>query len=377
MGVGRGSARARSVAAAIGIAVAGCGGAASSGDVDVDVDVDTTEPASSNHEKGKKLFERETFGGNGRTCATCHGAATGTVSPAEAQARFAKNPNDPLFRSIDSDDGVGSSYTRLLTHATIRVTLPLPPGWSLADDPAATSVTVNRAIPTTLNVPALDTVFMVDGRFTTLEAQAHGAIDSHYEPGRAPTAPELAAIAEHQKGNAFFSSKALRDYARGGAAPALPPGNTDAEKRGRAWFVESAEGICSHCHGGPMLNQTTQFLLAPLPPGSRFFTAFVSELNPGNQPVRTFLVQNGDGTTTTIASPDPGRALITGNPAEANFFRIPTLWGAKKTGPWFHDNSAKTLEDLAKHYSAYFEIVLGRGLTAQDQADIVAYQQLL
>src|SRR5574338_135733 len=32
---------------------------------------------------GKKLFERETFGGNGRTCATCHGAATGTVSPAE------------------------------------------------------------------------------------------------------------------------------------------------------------------------------------------------------------------------------------------------------------------------------------------------------
>ena len=29
---------------------------------------------------GKRLFERETFGGNGRTCSTCHTSATGTIS---------------------------------------------------------------------------------------------------------------------------------------------------------------------------------------------------------------------------------------------------------------------------------------------------------
>jgi hypothetical protein len=29
---------------------------------------------------GKKLFERETFGGNGRTCLTCHSKLTGTLT---------------------------------------------------------------------------------------------------------------------------------------------------------------------------------------------------------------------------------------------------------------------------------------------------------
>ena len=31
--------------------------------------------------EGRRLFERETFGGNGRTCETCHSQDTGTVSP--------------------------------------------------------------------------------------------------------------------------------------------------------------------------------------------------------------------------------------------------------------------------------------------------------
>lgn len=334
----------------------------------------TTSQASSVN--GKKLFEQETFAGNDRTCATCHDA-NGTVSPAAAQARFAHDPTDPLFRSIDSDDGVGSSYTKLLADATIRVTIPLPANWRLADDPAARSVTFRRAIPTTNNVPSLDTIFMADGRFLSLQDQANGAVNAHFEPGRQPTAPELDAIAAFQQTNKFFSSNELKHYAAGGPAPALPPGNTASEVRGRLWFVRSATGICSHCHAGPMLNETSEFLQAPFPAGTRFFTAFVSELNKAGNPVRTFIVTNGDGTETTVQSPDPGRALITGNPADANFFRIPTLWGAASTGPWFHDNSAKTLADLAQHYSDYFLIVIGRGLTAGEQADIVAYLKLL
>lgn len=47
---------------------------------------------------GRRLFERETFGGNSRTCLTCHGRETGTVSPADAQQRFLADPADPLFR---------------------------------------------------------------------------------------------------------------------------------------------------------------------------------------------------------------------------------------------------------------------------------------
>ena len=39
------------------------------------------------HLEGQRFFEEETFGGNGRTCATCHSPETGTFSPADAQAR--------------------------------------------------------------------------------------------------------------------------------------------------------------------------------------------------------------------------------------------------------------------------------------------------
>ena len=368
--------------AAVLCAAAGCSAAgdeATPPSIDVDDGTISLESKGGGHHapNGKKLFERETFGGNGRTCATCHSAKTGTVSPLEAQKRYAKDPNDPLFRSIDSDDGVGRSFTRLLEDATIRVTIPLPPGWSLLDDPTATTVTFRRGIPTTLNVPSLDDVFMYDGRNTSLEEQALGAINSHYQPLRQPTPAELSAIAAHQQTNPFFSDPKLRKFAQGGPAPTLPQGRTPAEKRGRRWFVRSAEGICSHCHAGPMLDETSEFLLAPAPPGTRFFTAFVSELNKKNAPVRTFVIQHADGTTETLASPDPGRALVTGNVADANTFRIPTLWGAKDTAPYFHDNSARTLEELASHYSDYFQIVIGTPLTPQDQADIIAYQKLL
>ena len=73
----------------------------------------STSPAPSSEgqdpakENGRKLFEEETFGGNGRTCRTCHSIDTGTVSPQDAQERFKKNPVDPLFVHDGTDDGNG------------------------------------------------------------------------------------------------------------------------------------------------------------------------------------------------------------------------------------------------------------------------------
>ena len=42
--------------------------------------------------EGRRLFERETFGGNGRTCLTCHSRETGTVSPEEAGRTLPRTP---------------------------------------------------------------------------------------------------------------------------------------------------------------------------------------------------------------------------------------------------------------------------------------------
>ena len=35
--------------------------------------------------EGERLFRKETFGGNGRTCETCHSRSTGTLSPADVR----------------------------------------------------------------------------------------------------------------------------------------------------------------------------------------------------------------------------------------------------------------------------------------------------
>jgi len=48
---------------------------------------------------------------------------------------------------------------------------------------------------------------------------------------------------------------------------------------------------------------------------------------------------------------DPGRALISGNPAEFEAFDVPQLRGIASTAPYFHDNSMATLEDMVEVYS--------------------------
>ena len=151
---------------------------------------------------GKKLFDKETFGGNGRTCLTCHSKDTGTLTLADVQRIIDKaDPNDAfLIHDALDEDGVGT--TRVQAHATIRMTIPLPPWVSLADDPGATHVTVFRGIPSTRNTPALDPVLLHDGRAPTLQEQALGAIHDHYQNTSEPTTAQLDAIAEFQRTDA-------------------------------------------------------------------------------------------------------------------------------------------------------------------------------
>lgn len=335
---------------------------------------------------GRHLFENETFGGNGRTCLTCHGRETGTVSPQDARKRFARNPRDPLFRGDGSDDGLGHGATRMLSDATVLVRVPLPENVSLANDPAARSVVLRRGIPSTLNTPALDPVLMLDGRQPDLLSQARGAVFDHAQPRREPRKRELDLIAAFQHTPTFFSSPTTLLYAYAGITPKLPAGRKPDEVRGRRFFIDAPlegdfkTGLCANCHSGPMLNETNEFI--PFPPfrrGGRFQTVGVSEMNIAGNPPIDFVFRNPDGTTTPVSSPDPGRALITGNANDfesLNAFKIPSLWGVERTPPYFHDNSARTLDEVAQHYARLFGPI-GLVLTEQDQKDIVAYMRLL
>jgi len=341
---------------------------------------------------GKRLFEREIFGGNGRTCLTCHSLETGTVSPADALKRFEANPRDPLFLHDGSDDGQGNGVSRILKDATILIEIPLPPNVTLKDDPTARTVTLRRGIPTTLNTPALDPVLMLDGRAPTLSAQAADAIRGHAQVTQTPDSRDLQRIAEFQVTDGFFSSRTLRDFFHGGAYPVLPEGTTESEKRGRVFFEEvpfnplnPKAGACAFCHSGPLLNEMSRFAPPPFR-NERFSTVFVSELNRLGNPVHTYVFTDGNKTM-EVTTPDPGRALITGrldgvDPIfgplfnSVNAFKIPILRGLTKTAPYFHDNSAQTLEDVAAHYAFFFKL-LGLDFTPQDQEDMVAFMKLL
>ena len=60
-----------------------------------------------------------------------------------------------------------------------------------------------------------------------------------------------------------------------------------------------------------------------------------------------------------------------------NAFKIPQLRGIRDTGPYFHDNSAKTLEDVLNHYDFFFNAIGVIDLSQQDKKDIVAFMKLL
>ena len=116
--------------------------------------------------EGQRLFDHETFGGNGRTCRTCHSGDDGTIDPAEVAERFSENPSEPLFRHDGLDDFF-SGTSRIAAHATILIERDLPEGVVLVDDPSATSVVLARGVPSTVNTPGLDPALMYDMRDLT------------------------------------------------------------------------------------------------------------------------------------------------------------------------------------------------------------------
>jgi cytochrome c peroxidase len=365
---------------------------------------------------GKRLFEKETFGGNGRTCSTCHNKESGTLTLDDVQRIIDKgDPDKFLIDDALDEDGVGT--TRVQAHGTIRMTIPLPPWLSLADDPGARHVTVFRGIPSTRNTPALDPILLYDGRSPTLQEQALGAIHDHTRNTVEPTTAQLDAIAQFQRTDPhFFSSPRLRKFAATGAPPELPPGITPAEKRGRTFLVDapfsppSKRGICALCHSGPMLNTINQahsdFAGGRPRPGVRFFNIGVNIVNAPINPIRTWIINDGVNPVVTVQSPDLGLLLhptLVLNPSHpplpppsvipravfAENFKIPTLWGVKDTAPYFHDNGAKTLRDAVAHYQRFFNFTEAQDpvgsaslggfitLTDDDVDDIVAYLKLL
>ena len=268
--------------------------------------------------------------------------------------------------------------TRILRDATILLTIQMKSNVKLADNPAATSVVVARGIPTTLNTPALDPVLMQDGRQPDLVSQAMGALHDHAQATTFPTGAELERIREFELTGRFFSDPTLKQFAKhSNKVPALPQGRTASEQRGRRFFedvpdfVDAKHGLCAACHSGPMLNETNQFaeIVFGIPQHTRFQNILVAELNVAGNPLREYMFNQGTPAERHVFSPDLGVSAISGVTdleditfSNFNAFKIPQLRGVRDTAPYFHDNSAKTLEDVLAHYKTFFELVSGGNL---------------
>jgi hypothetical protein len=78
---------------------------------------------------------------------------------------------------------------------------------------------------------------------------------------------------------------------------------------------------------------------------------------------RMYEITLPNGTTVRRVSSDPGRALLTGfvgGPPpldDWNKLDVNGLRGIRHTAPYFHNNSAETLEEVVEHYVEFFKRV--------------------
>ncbi len=85
-----------------------------------------------------------------------------------------------------------------------------------------------------------------------------------------------------------------------------------------------------------------------------------------------------------VAKPDIGREAVTGKLADRGAFKTPTLRNIELSGPYMHDGSQKTLEEVVEWYvkgghpNPYLSDKIKKfEATAQDKADLVAFMKAL
>jgi cytochrome c peroxidase len=320
---------------------------------------------TSQQRRGRRLFFEATFGGNGRTCNTCHPSAegqSGQLSLAEIQARFAADPEDVLFQHDAADADNPNTFNRFLAKGTFLIPITLAANVSIVGSSDRTVVVPRNAL-STMNSPALDPLIQWDAREATLQTQARGAIGRHMQSTNV-NQNQLDAIA------AFERTLFDRD---------------EVEAAGRALFTpDGPASKCGWCHAGPLMNEISPFFFQleqqlgipnPAPPGTRFQSLFLDEALQTGAPILTYRFTMPDGSTLDLPTSDAGRAMITGDPNDFGNFKMPMLWGLPITAPYHHSTSSDTIPELVDVYQTVFLFATG-GLitfTPEEQAGLRAW----
>lgn len=258
---------------------------------------------------------------------------------------------DPVL-SIDSSLSCGSCHKLSLAFSDDR-----------AFSPGVEGRPGKRNAPSLANV-AYHPYFLREGGVPTLEMQilvpiqeenefAHNIVDISAELVADSEYVQMSRAAYGRDPDPFVITRALSTFERslvsGGSAYDAWLGGCDdalsaAEERGRALFF-SERAQCSQCHGG--IN----------------FTNYAFENN---------------GLYANYA--DEGRMHLTGDSADLARFKVPSLRNVFLTGPYMHDGSMATLQEVVLHYNAggaahpnKSVLVRPLGLTDRELEDLVAF----
>ena len=97
-------------------------------------------------------------------------------------------------------------------------------------------------------------------------------------------------------------------------------------------------------------------------------------LNIGGNMFQKFGVMDDYFKDRPAAETDLGRYLVTHDEEDRNVFKVPSLRNVAVTAPYFHDASAKTLEDAV---DVMFRFQLGRVPSAEDKDQIIKFLKTL
>jgi mono/diheme cytochrome c family protein len=299
--------------------------------------------------RGEEIFFEETFGGNGRTCGTCHRAEENFSISAAFIATLADD--DPLFVA-ELQPALAEGFEEPALMRRFGLILENLDGF---DDLETRFVL--RGVPHLLGLRT--SVQSRDGPRTgwsgdgapgdgSLRSFAVGAVIQHFTrtlnrvPGvdfRLPTDEELDALEAFQ-----LSLGRQHDLA-------LPLALRDpVVARGQEIFLDPTLGKCNLCHVNA--GATADFGSGNL--GNQNFDTGVEDLP--DQPADRFGVPNP--TDDGLGTPGDGT------------FNTPPLVEAADTGPFFHDNAVPTLEDAVAFYDgdSFDQSPAGRRLASLDPA---------
>ena len=330
---------------------------------------------------GADLFFREPFGGNGRTCGSCHPAANNyTIDPtfiatlpasdklfvAEQAPALAQLEKPQLMRQfgliLENVDGTQDPTNKFVMRS-------VPHCFSLG-----TSVTA-QAVPTdgTTRPPNERTGWSGDGAPNAGELRDFqtGAIMQHYTQslGRVSGTDFVLATSDELDRIVAFTSTIGRTNELTLTSVSLTDANAEA---GRVTYL-SAAARCNGCHNNAGANVAAAF--------NRNFNTGVERARLATLNTQGIPFDAGFGAGTTFNFDANGDGI---NDSFGNgTFNTPPLIEAADTGPFFHTNAFTTIEDAITFYttSAFAQSPAGAGnaipLTATDIANLGKFLRVL